>query len=178
MKLQNSLDIYPSRVDNRDLQKIQSNFQVKDNLRSENSELIKSSRARAELIRSGGISTDEKYGAGSIQGLSYPLELDGNGGIKTSSNYQRISEQIVEILDTRIGERVYRQCFGIPETIFETISEDVLGQLIKKQIKEAIPFNLELDVSVEINEEGTAIIYVGYSLENSGKFLIKYSEDR
>lgn len=178
MAFQNSSDVYPSQRDNRDLQKIKTNFQIKDNLRSENSEAIKSSRARAELIRSGSISTDEKYGASSIRGLSYPLELDGNGGLKISSNYSRLAEQIVEILDTRVGERVYRQFFGIPEMVFETISEDVLSQIIKKQIKEAVPFDLELDVSVEINEEGTAIIYVGYSLEQSGKYIIKYSANR
>tara|TARA_B100000902_G_C27138663_1_gene827432 strand:+ start:425 stop:961 length:537 start_codon:yes stop_codon:yes gene_type:complete len=177
MDFKSSSDIYPSQTSSRDLEKIKSNFQVKDNLRSENSEIIKSSRAKAQLIRSGNISTDEKYGASSIKGFSYPLELDGNGGIKTSSNIQRLAEQIVEILDTRIGERVYRQFFGIPETVFETISEDVLSQVIKKQIKEAVPFDVELSVSVEINEAGTAIIFVGYSLEQAGKYIIKYSVD-
>lgn len=178
MDFKTSQDIYPSQTNSRDLEKIKSNFGIKDNLRSENSEIIKSSRARAQLIRSGNISTDEKYGASSIKGLSYPLQLDGNGGIKTSSNNQRLSEQIVEVLDTRIGERVYRQFFGVPETVFETISEDVLSQIIKKQIKEAVPFNVELDVSVEISEAGTAVVYVGYSLEQAGKYIIKYSVDR
>ena len=178
MDFKNSSDVFPSRRDGRDLEKIKSNFQVKDNLRSENSEAIKSSRARAEIIRSGNISTDEKYGSSSIRGFSYPLELDDKGGVKVSSNNKRLSEQIVEILDTRVGERVFRQFFGVPETVFETISEEVLSQVIKKQIKEAVPFDIELDVAVEINELGSAVIFVGYSLEQAGDYIIKYSVDR
>ncbi len=178
MDFQTSSEIYPSQTNSRDLNNIKNNFQLKDNQRAENSEILKSSRARAELIRSGNISTDEKYGTSSIKGFAYPLELDENGGVKTSSNTQRLSEQIVEILDTRIGERVYRQFFGVPETVFETISEDVLSQIIKKQIKEAVPFDVELDVSVGINESGSAVVYVGYSLEQAGKYIIKYSVDR
>ena len=178
MDFQTSLEIFPSQTNPRDLKRIKSNFQSKDNLRAENSELIKSSRARAELIRSGNISTDEKYGTATIRGLAYPLELDGNGGIKTSSNSQRLSEQIVEILDTRLGERVYRQFFGVPDAVFETLSEDVLSQVIKKQIKEAVPFSIELDVSVEITENGAAVIYVGYSLDQAGNYIIKYAVDR
>ena len=74
-----------------------------------------------------------------------------------------------------MGERVYRQFFGLPELIFETVSEEVLSQIVKKQLEEAVPFDVELDVSVEINQEGGAVIYVGYSLEGTGKYIIKYA---
>lgn len=166
---------YPSQIDTEELQRIKSNFQIADNIRSERSEEIKRSRTNPQIVRSGKMASDGKYGANSLRGLSYPLQLDGNGGLKTSSNYSRLSEQIIEILDTKVGERVYRQFFGLPELVFETISEDVLAQVIKKQIQEAVPFDIELDVSVSITEDGTAVIYVGYSLEGSGRYIIKYS---
>lgn len=171
----NEFQSYPSQIDNAELQRIKSNFQIADNIRSERADEIKRSRANPEIIRSGRMSTDGKYGSRSIKGLSYPLQLDGNGGLKTSSNYSRLSEQILEVLDTKVGERVYRQFFGLPELVFETISEAVLAQVIKKQLEQALPFDVELDVSVEIDENGSAVIYVGYSLEGSGRYIIKYS---
>lgn len=171
----NEFQSYPSQIDSAELQRIKSNFQIADNIRSERADEIKRSRANPEIIRSGKVSTDDKYGTKSIKGLSYPLQLDGNGGLKTSSNYSRLSEQILEVLDTKVGERVYRQFFGLPELVFETISEAVLAQVIKKQLEQALPFDVELDVSVEIDENGSAVIYVGYSLEGSGRYIIKYS---
>ncbi len=166
---------YPSQIDSEELKGIKQNFQIADNLRAEQSAGLKRSRENPEIIRSGKISTDSKYGSRSIKGLSYPLELNGAGGLKTSENFSRLSEQIREVLDTKVGERVYRQFFGLPELVFETISEAVLSQIIKKQILEALPFDLELDVSVEIDEDGRSVIYVGYSLEQSGRYIIKYS---
>lgn len=166
---------YPSQIDTDELTRIKSNFRLADNVRSEKSDLVTFQKTHPEIIRGGQLSQDSKYGSKSIKGLSYPLELDGNGGLKTSSNYTRLSEQILEILDTKVGERVYRQFFGLPELVFETISESVLASVIKKQIQSAVPFDIELDVSVEMDDSGRAIIYVSYSLENSGKYIIKYS---
>ena len=170
-----SFELFPSASNSNDLDAIKNNLQVNDNLRSENSEEIKYSRANPTLIVSGKLSTDEKYGVSSIKGLSYPLQLNESGGLKTSTNYDRLTEQIIETLNTRVGERVYRQFFGLPELIFETVSEEVLSQIVKKQLEEAVPFDVELDVSVEINQEGGAVIYVGYSLEGTGKYIIKYA---
>ena len=166
---------YPSRIDTEELQRIKSNFKLGDNIRSLTYEQNKYNRANPQLIQKGLYTTETGVGEGTLFGLSYPLELNDNGGIKTASNFDRISQQIIEILDTRVGERVYRRFFGIPELIVETISESVLSQLIKKQILSALPFKLDMDVSVEIDEEGTAVVLIGYSLEGSEKYLIKYS---
>lgn len=166
---------YPSQIDSEELQRIKSKFNIADNIRSERAEELKYRRENPQIIRSGGMSTDEKYGTSSLKGLSYPLKLNGNGGLQTSSNLTRLSEQIRETLDTKIGERVYRQFFGMPELLFETISEDVLAQIIKKQLQEALPFSVELDVSVQINEQGTASLLIGYSLEGSEQYILRYS---
>jgi hypothetical protein len=169
---------YPSQIDNDELQRIKSKFQVADNIRSERSELIQKARINAQIVRGGQLSSDSKFGSASIKGLSYPLELNGNGGLKTSSNYSRLSEQILEILDTKVGERVYRPFFGLPELVFETISESVLSSAIKKQIKNALPFDLDLDVSVEIEDNGMTVIIIRYSLENSGDYILRYSANK
>ena len=163
------------RADSAELQRIKSNYQVADNERSELSELRKYNRKNPVVSPSGIISTDDSFGAGAISGLTYPLTLDGKGGLSTSSNYTRLSEQIKEVLETKIGERVYRQFFGLPELIFETISEDILASIIKKQLVEALPFEVDLNVEVGISEDGTSAIYVSYSLENAGPFIVKHS---
>jgi len=163
------------RADSDELKRITSNFKVADNERSELFELRQENRSKPVISPSGIISQNDKFAESSISGLTYPLQLDGKGGLKTSSNFSRLSEQIKEILETKVGERVYRQFFGLPELIFETISEDVLAALIKKQLLEAIPFEVDLEVDVGIDEAGTANIFVRYSLEKAGSFIVKHS---
>ena len=163
------------RADSAELQRVKSNFQVADNERSELFEFRERDRKAPVISSSGIISEDSKFSENSISGLTYPLTLDGNGGLQISSNFTRLSEQIREVLETRIGERVYRQFFGLPELIFETISEDVLSQMIKKQLKDAIPFETELEVDVRIDEDGRSTIFVRYELESAGSFIVKHS---
>jgi len=163
------------RADSDELRRITSKFQVADNERSEFFELRNENRKKPVVSPSGIISQDDKFASSSISGLTYPLKLNGNGGLQTSSNFTRLSEQIKEILETKVGERVYRQFFGLPELIFETISEDVLASLIKKQLLESIPFEVDLEVDVGIDEVGTANIFVRYSLERAGSFIVKHS---
>lgn len=165
------------RADSAELQRIKSNFQVADNERSELFEFRERNRKNPVVSSSGIISTDSKFSENSISGLTYPLKLDGKGGLQTSSNFTRLSEQIKEVLETRVGERVFRQFFGLPELMFETISEDILAQMIKKQIKDAIPFQTELEVDVRIDEDGRSTIFVRYELEGAGSFIVKHSVD-
>jgi len=164
-----------SRADSAELQRIKSNFQVADNERAENFELRDFNRKNPVILPNGLIVTDEKFSENSLRGLTYPLQIDGKGGIKTSSNFTRLGEQIQEVLDTRVGERVFRQFFGLPELQFETLSEDVLANFIRKQLKEAITFDTEFDVSVEIREDGTALVFVKYKIEGAGSFIVKSS---
>ena len=163
------------RVDNEELQKIKANFGVRDNTRADNYEVNKYNREFPNIVTKGKFKDKADLTETTLFGLSYPLELDGKGGLKTASNYDRIGQQIIEILDTRVGERVYRRFFGIPELIFETISEDLLSQIIKKQISNSLPFDLEMDVSVELNESGTAVIFITYSPEGSEQYMIRYN---
>lgn len=110
------------------------------------------------------ISDNNKYKGGLVQGLSFPLEVT-NGSLKISSNSDRIYEQIQEVLETRLGERIMRQFFGIPDLIFESFSEDILRNTIIKQIKESLSVSeIEYDVDVKLSEEGTAVILIGWKL--------------
>ena len=175
--MQPDFEFQTPRADSAELQRIKSNFQVGDNERSELFELRDAQRKDPIVLSSGIITTDEKFSEKSLKGLTYPLQLDGKGGLKTSSNFTRLSEQIQETLETRVGERVFRQFFGIPELQFETVSEDILAALIKKQLRDVIPFETELEVDVAIREDGTSTIFVRYELEGAGSFIVKQSID-
>ena len=163
------------RVENEELQKIKTNFGLLDNIRADNYEINKYNREFPSIVTKGKFKEKADLTETTLFGLSYPLELNGKGGLKTASNYDRIGQQIIEILVTRVGERVYRRVFGIPELVFETISEDLLSQIIKKQISNSLPFDLEMDVSVELDESGTAVIFITYSPEGSEQYMIRYN---
>lgn len=163
-----------SRIDTEQLSKIKNQFALRDRINADRYELTQTERRNPQIL------FDENIAPGAItqgtmRGLKYPLELDGAGGLKLSSNYARIGEQIREVLETRIGERVFRPFFGLPEMMFETIDEYTLAQSIKSQLLSALPVVPELDVRVSLREDGGANIVVVYSVEGSEQALIRYS---
>lgn len=161
------------RIDTPELQNIKNQFALRERINSDLYETNQLLRKNPNVIFSQQSQTSLTDSV--LRGLKYPLELDGRGGLKLSSNYDRIEQQILEVLDTRIGERVYRPYFGIPETIFETIDENVLAQTIKSKILSSIPQGVELEVKVYLTEYGDATVFVAYSVEGSDSGLVKYS---
>lgn len=164
----------PSRIDNEELQLIKNEFALRDRTNAEFYENNQLDKRNPKLIFNE-LTNNAKLSRSTLSGLTYPLALNGRGGISVSYGYDRIRQQILEILDTRLGERVYRPFFGTPELIFETINEDVLAQSLKKQIEESIKFDLELEVIVKITEDGRATIFVAYSDEGTVPQMVKYS---
>jgi hypothetical protein len=61
-------------------------------------------------------------------GWAFPLQLSLQGGIKTSSEEQKVRESIWIILRTGVGERVYRPNFGsrLSELAFAPLNTDTL----------------------------------------------------
>lgn len=117
-----------------------------------------------------------EYDGSYIGGLSYPLRLDGNGGLTVSVGDQRITEQVTEVLETQIGERVWRQFFGMPDVLFESISEDILSNMIKKQLERSIlgVSSIDFDISVEASAEAEMYITVSYAIEGNTRPSLTY----
>lgn len=110
------------------------------------------------------INDSNKYTGGVVTGLTYPLEIS-NGSLSISNNADRIYQQIQEVLETRLGERIMRQFFGVPDLVFESFSEELLRNTIVKQIKESLSVSdIEFDVNITLAEAGTAVIYVRWKL--------------
>ncbi len=163
-----------ARIDSTELAKIKNEFALRDRINADRYELTQSERKNPQLLFND-TSSPASITQTTMQGLKYPLELDGRGGLKLSANYDRIGEQILEILDTRIGERVYRPFFGVPELLFETIDEYTLAQSLKSQLLGFLPVVTELDVKVSLSESGDANIVVFYSVEGSEPAMVRYS---
>ena len=162
-----------SRIDTPELQNIKNQLALRDRINADNYENIQLERRNPSVVFSE--QSTPSLADTALRGLSYPLELNGKGGLKLSSNYDRIGQQILEVLQTRIGERVYRPFFGIPELLFETIDEYTLAQTIRSQIGSVVPTGVELEVKVSLSEDGGAQIIVFYSVEGSQPALVKYA---
>lgn len=163
-----------SRIDNADLINIKNQFALRDRINSDRYELTQTERQNPQVLFDDS-TRPSAISQATLQGFKYPLELDGNGGLKLSSNYDRIGEQILEILQTRIGERVYRPFFGIPDLLFESIDEYVLAQSLKSQLKSLLPVVENLEVNVSLREDGSANVIVFYSVEGSEQAMVRYS---
>lgn len=61
-------------------------------------------------------------------GLSFPLQVNVQGGIELSAEAQKVKESIWLILRTDLGERVYRPDFGcrLSELAFAPLNNDTL----------------------------------------------------
>lgn len=167
---------YPNRIDTAELARIKNKFSLRDRANSENSEALKDERGNP-LVQFNNLSTPETLGKGVLRGLSYPLSLDGRGGLSISSGYDRIAQAITEVFETRIGERIGNPYFGVSELLFETISEEVEAQSIRRQILNAIPYLSEerLAVRVSLGEDGTCYVLAAYSVEGGESVVVRYN---
>lgn len=163
-----------ARIDTEELTKIKNQFALRDRINADRYELTQLERKNPAILFDSPRSS-VTFADATLRGLSYPLELDGNGGLKLSANYDRVGEQILEVLQTRIGERVYRPFFGLPELLFETIDEYTLSQTIKSQLEASLSITPDLKVDVKLSEDGRVYILVFYSVEGTEQQMVKYS---
>jgi phage baseplate assembly protein W len=72
-------------------------------------------------------------------GLTFPLQINVQGGLRLSWDHQDVREAIWIILRTELGERVYRPNFGcrLSELIFAPLNTRTLF-LIKLYVQEAL----------------------------------------
>ena len=163
-----------ARVDTVELSRIKNQLSLRERVNSDRYESNQLERRNPTLIFTDP-NVSPSLSESALRGLKYPLELDGRGGLALSSNYDRVGQQILETLQTRIGERVYRPFFGVPEFLFETIDEYSLAQTIRSQLSASIPLSIDLDVRVSLSEDGGATVVVFYSVEGSEPSMVRYS---
>lgn len=120
------------------------------------------------------VSDRSQYLGQPIRGLTFPLTIS-NGSLAISQDEDRIVEQIFEVVQTLVGERVYRQFFGLPSLVFESVSESVLKQRIESQLKKSVSIpQIELNVKINNLHQESVTILITYTLANKSPKTIKY----
>jgi len=172
----NNIVTYPNRIDTAELSRIKNNFRLRDRSNADRYEEIRRERSNPQVLFDR-LATPESLERNTLRGLSYPLALDGNGGLKVTYGIERIGQAIQEVFETRIGERIGSPFMGIRELLFETISEDVEAQSIKRQLLAAIPYlqDENLSVSLSLGEDGTCYIVAKYAVEGLSDVLVRYN---
>jgi hypothetical protein len=167
---------YPNRIDTAELSRIKNNFRLRDRSNADRYEELRRERANPQVLFDR-LATPESLGRNTLRGLSYPLALDGNGGLKLSYGIERVGQAIQEVFETRIGERIGSPFMGVRELLFETISEEVEAQSIKRQLLAAIPYlrDENLSVSLSLSEDGTCYIVAKYAVEGLSDVLVRYN---
>lgn len=172
----NNIVTYPNRIDTAELSRIKNNFRLRDRSNADRYEEIRRERSNPQVLFDR-LATPESLERNTLRGLSYPLALDGNGGLKVTYGIERIGQAIQEVFETRIGERIGAPFMGVRELLFETISEDVEAQSIKRQLLAAIPYlrDENLYVSLSLGEDGTCYIVAKYAVEGLSDVLVRYN---
>ncbi len=104
--------------------------------------------------------------AATITGFGFPFRIDSTGGVATASDREKIRQNILLILGTRLGERPLLRNFGtrLPSLAHEP-NDSVLAEIIQTQAREALmqwePRILVTNTSVERNE-GTLMLRVNF----------------
>lgn len=146
------------QLDNKDLQNLKTKF-------------IQSTTPTPTLQI---ISDQSEYAGLPVRGLTFPLQIE-NGSLKVSMGEDRIVEQIMELIQTSVGERVYRQFFGLPNLIFESISESVLERRIERQLQREIKAsNVSFRVKIQSTSPEQVVIFITYQLSSRGPQTLKY----
>jgi hypothetical protein len=91
--LVNSIQTIPNRIDTAELARIKNQFRLRDRSNSDLSESIRLDRSNPVRVFDN-LATPASLEGTTLRGLSYPLEVDGNGGIKISYGIDRIAQAI------------------------------------------------------------------------------------
>jgi len=116
------------------------------------------------------------------QGWGFPVTLDPQGAVITSSNAQKIQESIWIILTTVPGERVMREDFGcgIHTLVFENATAGFAGRIAHEVTQALIRWEPRIDVrGVEVtpdeNEPGLVLISIDYLIRSTNsRFNLVY----
>lgn len=102
----------------------------------------------------------------SKRGLTFPLQLDGNGNLAVSTDYDLVREHIVSVIQTRPFERVFRADYGLPDQTFNVVQPEIIDSKIAKAIEKEVTEVEDLRVygSWIASEDGVYNVSIFYGL--------------
>jgi phage baseplate assembly protein W len=73
------------------------------------------------------------------KGFTFPLQVNGRGGIKESSQEQKIKDSIRAILSTQYGERLMRPNFGCNlKSLIFAVNDKATANLARHYVQEGL----------------------------------------
>ena len=88
------------------------------------------------------------------QGITYPLQLDGKGGLKLESGSALTRAHVLSVIETRPGERILRQDYGLPDMIMDIVNPPAINAKIEAAIERNCP---EISNSVVVTGDYSGI---------------------
>jgi len=74
----------------------------------------------------------------SLQGFAFPFRIE-NGGIARAEGFEKIRQNIIHLLSTRLGERVIRRTYGGgAHHRLQSPNDTTLRALVKHEIEQAL----------------------------------------
>lgn len=106
----------------------------------------------------------------SNRGLSYPLELDGRGGLKTVEDVDLVKQQILSVLETLPFERVMRQDYGTPDQILNAMNPILTNLQVKRALEMNVPNATSIRVEGDISkaDDGVYNLRIYWTHSNTG----------
>lgn len=114
-----------------------------------------------------------------MSSLFYPFKVS-NGRLVVSQGLLELKQQIIYLLRTRVGERVMRQSFGLPDYIFEASTRTSIEQEISQQILRFFPKVSEVVIEARRDDSGLLALTLNISVGEEGTiptFTIKLGEN-
>lgn len=100
-----------------------------------------------------------------LRGLSYPLRLDNKGGLKVSTDAKRIREQILEIITTKTGERVFRNEFGTDYFTFNSVTKGQIETSLTTSLQSQLSPDVGIKVNVDADDSGSFVAIIQWWTE-------------
>jgi len=111
------------------------------------------------------------------RGIRFPFRFsERTGGTEESSEHDRIRESILQILETRLGERFMRPEFGsrVKDLVFEQNNAVLKGLLrfhitdaIKRWEKRVVVTNVSFDESSQVTDANRLLVRISYRVIQS-----------
>jgi phage baseplate assembly protein W len=102
-----------------------------------------------------------------MSSLYYPFKVS-NGRLVVSQGLLELKQQVTYLLRTRVGERVMRQSFGLPDYVFEASTRTSIEQEVSQQILRFFSRISEVVVEAKRDDSGLLKLTLSISVGDEG----------
>lgn len=110
--------------------------------------------------------------------LSFPFRVDASGGLAIARTPEQIArEGIIDVIETRPGDRVLVPRYGVGDFVFSAVNAGFqirLKHQLEREILERVPAVGEVEITVEVGDRNEVNIFVDYQLRGGASRSFTY----